>query len=81
MRIVDLLPGYYNANGVVDAADYTMWRDHRGQFVTPQEAGSLSGAATTPEPTSGVLVVAAGLAWLAARPRIRRRIASRLSQA
>lgn len=62
-----------NGDGNIDAADYTMWRDHRGQFVTPQGAGSLSAAATTPEPTSGVLVVVAGLAWLARR-HARRRI-------
>jgi hypothetical protein len=62
-----------NGDGHIDAADYTMWRDHRGQFVTPQGAGSLSAAATTPEPTSGVLVVVAGLAWLA-RLHARRRI-------
>lgn len=26
----DLLPGDYNNNGTVDAADYTLWRDHLG---------------------------------------------------
>jgi hypothetical protein len=31
------LPGDYNQNGVVDAADYTTWRDHLGQ-----PAGSLA---------------------------------------
>jgi hypothetical protein len=28
------LAGAYNGNGVVDAADYTVWRDHLGQSVT-----------------------------------------------
>ena len=28
------LPGDYNQNGVVDAADYTVWRDHLGQTFT-----------------------------------------------
>jgi hypothetical protein len=26
--------GDYNGNGIVDAADYTVWRDHLGQSVT-----------------------------------------------
>lgn len=29
------LAGDYNGNGIVDAADYTLWRDSRGQNVTP----------------------------------------------
>ncbi len=28
------LAGDYNGNGIVDAADYTVWRDHLGQSVT-----------------------------------------------
>lgn len=28
---IPFLPGDYNANGVVDAADYTVWRDNLGQ--------------------------------------------------
>ena len=28
------LGGDYNGNGIVDAADYTVWRDHLGQSVT-----------------------------------------------
>ena len=31
------VPGDYNGNGIVDAADYTVWRDHLGQtFAAPQ---------------------------------------------
>jgi hypothetical protein len=29
-----LLAGDYNQNGIVDAADYTVWRDHLGQMLT-----------------------------------------------
>jgi hypothetical protein len=29
-----ILPGDYNQNGIVDAADYTVWRDRLGQSVT-----------------------------------------------
>ena len=29
-----MLPGDYNGNGIVDAADYTVWRDHLGQNFT-----------------------------------------------
>ncbi len=32
--IAMMLPGDYNHNGVVDAADYTLWRDSLGQSVT-----------------------------------------------
>ena len=28
------LAGDYNGNGIVDAADYTVWRDHLGQSIT-----------------------------------------------
>ena len=28
------IPGDYNQNGTVDAADYTIWRDHLGQTFT-----------------------------------------------
>ncbi len=31
---VTSLPGDYNQNGTVDAADYTTWRDHLGQSFT-----------------------------------------------
>jgi len=29
--VVSVVPGDYNGNGIVDAADYTVWRDHLGQ--------------------------------------------------
>ena len=33
----DTLPGDYNQNGTVDAADYTLWRDHLGQSFRSHE--------------------------------------------
>ena len=41
-----------NGNGIVDAADYTIWRDHT---AVASGAGSLSGVAGVPEPSSLVL--------------------------
>jgi hypothetical protein len=38
--LVDLLPGDYNNDGVVDAADYTVWRDTIGQSVTILTTGA-----------------------------------------
>ena len=41
--------GDYNNNGIVDTADYTVWRDHLGQsFALPNEdPGSTAGMVTT----------------------------------
>jgi hypothetical protein len=44
-----MLPGDYNGNDVVDAADYTVWRDHLGQSFTllnrdPSASGPIGGA-------------------------------------
>jgi hypothetical protein len=41
----------YNANGVVDAADYTVWRDHVGATGVP---GSVPGDGTTTGGLNGV---------------------------
>ena len=75
------LPGDYNGDGTVDAADYTLWRD--GLTADPTEAGynlwrdnysatlAVPSAATSvPEPTS-VLVQAGllGIAYAAGRRR------------
>jgi hypothetical protein len=36
--VVPGIPGDYNQNGIVDAADYTVWRDHLGQtFILTNE--------------------------------------------
>ena len=32
--LIAMLPGDYNDNGIVDAADYTVWRDNLGTNVT-----------------------------------------------
>ena len=37
------LPGDYNRNGVVDAADYIVWRNTRGQSVAPGSGADGSG--------------------------------------
>jgi hypothetical protein len=34
------IPGDYNNNGVVDAADYTVWRDHLGQSIALDNEGA-----------------------------------------
>jgi len=75
----------YNANGVVDAADYTVWRDGLGSIYTPadyevwkahfgQSAGSGSLAfsashAAVPEPTSLWLMCVAWAAAISCRHR------------
>jgi hypothetical protein len=41
--VITPVAGDYNQNGVVDAADYSVWRDHLGQtFQLPNEGGSAS---------------------------------------
>jgi autotransporter-associated beta strand protein len=66
-----LLPGDFNGNGVVDAADYTVWRNGLGSIYTQADynvwkthfgetAGSGSGAsgnAAVPEPASALLLM------------------------
>src|SRR4029077_10202413 len=38
------VPGDYNSNHIVDAADYTVWRDHLGQaFTLPNRDSTNSG--------------------------------------
>jgi hypothetical protein len=38
------VPGDYNSDGIVDAADYTVWRDHLGQtFTLPNRDSTASG--------------------------------------
>lgn len=81
------LAGDYNNDGVVDAIDYTVWRDNLGADVTlpndttpgSVDAGDFavwesnygavaSASSLVPEPTSGVLLLAA---LAACRPRRR----------
>jgi hypothetical protein len=43
------LPGDYNQNGAVDAADYVLWRDTLDQTVTPGTGADGSGPAGQPD--------------------------------
>jgi hypothetical protein len=43
------VPGDYNQNGTVDAADYVLWRDTRDQNVTPGTGADGSGPAGEPD--------------------------------
>lgn len=74
------LPGDFNGNGTVDAADYTVWRDGLGSTYTQahytewknhfgQSAGSAASAAATtvPEPAGFVLAIGGMFAFLARR--------------
>ncbi|MGD9633041.1 MAG: hypothetical protein AB7G28_19825 [Pirellulales bacterium] len=58
-----------NRNGRVDAADFTVWRDHQG--------ASFAAASAVPEPNALVLIAAAGTFGLAARS-FDRRVVGRL---
>jgi hypothetical protein len=40
INTTEVLPGDYNADGTVDAADYTVWRDTLGMSVTPHGSGA-----------------------------------------
>jgi hypothetical protein len=63
------LSGDYNLNGVVDAADYVVWRKNAGSpqdyttwrahFGQPNGSGNSMAAAAVPEPTSITLLVVA----------------------
>ena len=46
------LPGDYNFNGVVDAADYSVWRDTLGSTIDLRADGS---SAATPGAPDGVV--------------------------
>jgi hypothetical protein len=75
------IPGDFNQDGTVNAADYTVWRNGLGTTYTPgdyevwkahfgESAGSGSGgAATVPEPMSLLLVIGLLPLYLARRRR------------
>jgi hypothetical protein len=44
-----MVPGDYNQNGMVDAADYVLWRDMLGQTVTPGTGADGTGPAGEPD--------------------------------
>ncbi len=62
------LPGDFNGDGVVDAADYVVWRktdqsqagynNWRANFGRTASSGSGAAAAAVPEPTTGLLLLA-----------------------
>ena len=78
------LPGDYNQNGIVDAADYTVWRDTMNDLPRYNEwranfgsmagagsgaAGALPSHALVPEPTSLVLLTLSAPAIVSLRRR------------
>jgi hypothetical protein len=79
---VPTLQGDYNTDGVVDAADYVVWRKTningpagydtwRTNFGRTAGSGAaLAGAASVPEPASVVLILAAFLLGFSRRIRI-----------
>lgn len=42
-QLVQQVFGDFNGNGLVDAADYSIWRDHLGQIVGPNTLGDGNG--------------------------------------
>ena len=74
-------PGDYNGNGVVDAADYVVWRKSdgsaagynmwRSHFGQPpgSGAGSTATSATIPEPATLMLLIPAAAGWCLRRRR------------
>ena len=70
------LPGDFNGDGVVDAADYTVWRDSLGSIddynlwvanFGQTASSSSSGSNTVPEPTSWLLITLATCAIVCRR--------------
>jgi hypothetical protein len=82
-----VLPGDYNHDGTVDAADYVVWRKTDGTpagYTTwrahfGQTAGSGSGAslnAVVPEPAMSVLLMLAAAGWCLRRGRAAEKVPS-----
>jgi T5SS/PEP-CTERM-associated repeat protein len=81
LTVVPALPGDYNADGIVDTADYVVWRKGLGTLFTPgdydvwrvhfgQTASSGAGASANvaiPEPTTLILVLMGILGLLSRR--------------
>ena len=80
------VPGDYNNNGKVDAADYVLWRKNPGAYGgdpagyntwranfgnPPGNGSSLGDAGAVPEPGTIFLAAMGGLGWLAMRRRVR----------
>ncbi len=47
--VFDVLVGDFNGNGIVDAADYVVWRDEFGQTVAPYVGADANGDSTIDE--------------------------------
>ncbi len=76
--VVALVPGDFNNNGVVDAADYVVWREGLGTTYTQNDYNvwrshfgaqirkrrGVTALAAVPEPTALVLLVVAMAGWL-----------------
>ncbi|MEX2170217.1 MAG: hypothetical protein WD851_12970 [Pirellulales bacterium] len=81
------LPGDYNGNGIVDAADYTVWRDGLGGEFTPADYGvwkqnfgatGATGSASAdavPEPATLPLIVFAAAVGMILGQKTRRVVA------
>lgn len=78
------VPGDYNNNGVVDAADYVLWRNGdspddtqagydlwKANFGDTSGSGASTGLATVPEPASAALALLSAL-MIFAKPRTAR---------
>ena len=73
-------PGDFNADGVVDTADYVVWRKGAGAYTPadytlwrahfgyPPGSGSAGMSAPIPEPATLTLIIAASLILVARRP-------------
>lgn len=66
------LPGDYNSNGIVNAADYTIWRDSVGtgnvigsyaEWSTNYGRTAAASGLSVPEPTGGVLLLMLGACY------------------
>ena len=68
------VPGDYNGNGVVDAADYVIWRDHLGtSFQLMNEVASTTPGMVTQEDLHGVAGALRKHQRSGQRPRLGRR--------
>jgi hypothetical protein len=77
------LLGDYSDDGIVDAADYVLWRKNPSDYgangydvwrdnfgnIAPGSGSGLGGNSAVPEPAAGLLFVIAGLVALATRCR------------
>jgi hypothetical protein len=88
--VVGELPGDYNGNSIVDAADYVVWRNGLGGIFTQSHydvwranfgktAGSGAIVASIPEPASWLLGLAVGMSLICFRPVVNRTVTLRFA--